>query len=176
MTFRIYGETGARAVQQGDVTAMSNSDVLRKHWWALSPTAHDIFKVLYKTQDYVPYEELMKHLYNDDLEKVFGWIGRSIREAGGGTVSWNNFIDWGDGGYRLRDHLRPVVGEKLGHHEKEKTVLLETIWTMKEMFDLLERRVDDIPGDKNDSLYMEFKSCQQELDRLSQELLNPANA
>ena len=71
---------------------MSNSDVLRKCWWNLSLNATTIFRILYGTQDYVPYEELVKHLYSDDLEKILGWIGRSIEEAGGGTWWANGWV------------------------------------------------------------------------------------
>ena len=155
---------------------MSNSDVLRKCWWNLSLNATTIFRILYGTQDYVPYEELVKHLYSDDLEKILGWMGRSIREAGGDTCSYYKFIEWDSDGYRLRDCMRAVVGELLGRHDKGKTILLESLWNMAGIVKSLETRVDDIPGDISADLAMEFKLCQQELERLSQELLKPSDA
>lgn len=155
---------------------MSNSDALRKCWSRLSFNAQTVFRVLYETQDYVPREDLAKHLYNDDLEKILGWIGRAIREGGGGTSSYYKFIDWDSGGYRLRDHFRPVVGELLGHHEKEKTVLLDTLWTMKELLDSLERRVDDIPIDERFVDSQNIRMRQQRLESLLQELLKHSDA
>ena len=150
--------------------AMLNSDVLRNSWWKLSLNAHTIFRVLYETQDEVPSEELARQLYADDLYKVFGWIGRSFKGKGSGGYSHFTFFDWGADGYRLRDHWRPVVGELLGHHEKEKTILLETLWSMTRMFGLLERRVGDTPGERPADFSMEFKTRQQELEGLLQEL------
>lgn len=155
--------------------AMPNSDVLRKHWLDLSSNARELFRTLYETQDGVPSQKLQEKLStNDDgINSIIGWMGRSI-EKGGGPPSYNfgaECISWDYSNYSLSPRVRPVVGELLGHHEKGKTILLESLWQIAGMAKSLENRSGEIPGDIPADLAMEFKSCQQELERLSQDLL-----
>ena len=152
---------------------MSNSDVLRKHWWDLSSNARRLFKILYETPDGVPSQKLQEKFFTTatGITSMIVWIGRNIEEVGGPPCSGSDFINWGLSGYYLMPHVRPVVGELLGHHKKGKTILLESLWNMAGMAKSLENRSGDIPGDIPADFAMEFKSCQQELERLSQDLL-----
>ena len=151
-------------------------DVLRKGWWELSPNAHILFKILYETQDYVPEQKLVEKIFiaGDSLTQVLGWIAWVIGAAEGGLPyrggDFQRGFESDSGGYRLKDHLRPVVGELLGHHKEGKTILLESLWNMARMVKSLENRIGDIPDDIPANFAMEFKSCQQELERLSQDL------
>ena len=58
------------------------------------------------------------------------WIGRSIEEVGGPYSFGAEFLTSDFSSYCLASSVRPVVGELLGHHEKGKTILLESRWNM----------------------------------------------
>ena len=154
------------------------SDVLREHWSSLSINAKKLFRILYENQEGVPTQDLQEVLdtTNDGVEKVIGWIGRSIGETGGGWYYRGGCFEWGSHGYRLKDHLRPVVGELLGYHEKDKTLILEALWNVSRMLGLIEGRIRDIPGDETGTFSTEFKACQQEFEKVLQGFLDHSSS
>ena len=107
---------------------MSHSDDLRKHWWSLSSNVRKLFKILYETPNGVPSQKLQEKFFTTatGITSMIMWIGRSIEEVGGPRSSGSDFISGGLGSnYNLHPLVRPVVGELLGHHKKEKTILLD---------------------------------------------------
>ena len=113
-----------------------NSDALRKNWKALSENARLFFEILYEEQGYVSEQELSKKLSTnpEDLSKILGWIGRTFESAGVRQHYWWTYFEQDEGKYRLADRYRPVVGELLGYHGEERTILLDTLWAMQDMF------------------------------------------
>lgn len=154
-----------------------NPALLRKSWPLLSKKAKDLFAIHYDTQDCVSEQRLKEELNVNSvgLRSVRAWIDMKISAAnGGGYFSASDCFQWDTNGYRLRDQLRPVVGELLEYHTKEKTILLQTLWTIGLMFESLERHIDSIPGDEIQTFSINLRTHQQELDSLLQDLLKPS--
>jgi len=150
------------------------SDLIRNHWSSMPPTLRLLFERLYEAQSgYVSKQTLATMLTTDpdSLEKTIGVFEGIVNEATGMLIRRGPCFEWWDDSYRLRGDLRPVVGELLNHHERDKTDLLEALWSMREMMHSLSERIDQIPRDETDTGFPDFDHREQELDELLQSLL-----
>ncbi len=151
-----------------------NSTHLRQAWPQFSLTAHKLFRILYLTQDFVPSSQIETELnVSQDFTGVRAGISRILDDIDDYSRSHDCFYQDDSDGYRLADHLRPVVGELLGYHDEEKTSLLDAIWAIKGMLYSLTMRLDDIPGDESGIVTHEFRQRNRELEEHMQSLLKP---
>ena len=85
----------------------------------LSENLRRLLTILYNTDGYVPDSEIQKELGKDSMGvgRVMAWVKIYLNEVGGEDVKRDDFFQWkepiDEGGYRLRDHLRPVVAKLL---------------------------------------------------------------
>lgn len=78
-----------------------------------------LLTILYNTDGYVPDSEIQKELGKEPkgVGGVMAWVKIYLSEEGAKDVKRDDFFQWkepiDEGGYRLRDHLRPVVAKLL---------------------------------------------------------------
>lgn len=152
------------------------SDLIRSHWSSMPPNLRSLFERLYEAQDgYVTRQALATMLATDpaSLEKTIGVFEGIVNEATGMLIRRGPCFEWWDDSYRLRGDLRPVVGELLNHHERDKTDFLEALWFMREMMHSLSERIDQIPAGDIHTEFHDFSQREQELDESLKSLLQP---
>ena len=98
-----------------------NSAQFRQAWPQFSSAAKELFRILYLTQDFVPSSHIQEELnVSQEFKGIRARISVVLDDIARPSSSYDCF-DWeSSSGYRLVDHLRPVVGELLGYHDEEK--------------------------------------------------------
>ena len=151
-----------------------NSAQFRQAWPHFSSTAKGLFRILYLTQDFVPSSHIEQELnVSPEFRGVRSRISVVLESVADLSSSYGYFEWKSSDGYRIADHLRPVVGELLGYHDEEKTNLLDTIWTIKKMLDSLTSHINNAPEHESVTSPHEFEQLNSELDNHLQSLLKP---